>query len=191
MWWQQAALALVLLAACSVPFVAAAHPSAKSVRRRAVRAGVHTSPVVAHALRMREGDDLISTLTSYCARHGLTATCISSCVGSLSAVQLRLAGADAFLELQEPLEIVSLVGTVANAGASFHLHAAVSRRDGSVVGGHIKGAAPVATTAELVLTEMPEIVFTREPDAATGYAELVIRSGSIADGGRYTSMSSW
>jgi hypothetical protein len=189
--WQQAALAFLVLAACSVPLMAAAHPSAKSIQRRAVRAGVHKSPVVAHALRMRKGDDLVTTLTSYCARHALTATSISSCVGSLSAVRLRLAGADEFLELQEPLEIVSLVGTVAKAGESFHLHASVSRRDGSVVGGHIKGAAPVATTAELVLTELPEVTFTREPDPATGYAELVIRTGAAADGRKFASMRSW
>jgi len=145
--------------------------------------------MVAHALRLRQGDDLVTTLTSYCARHGLAATSISTCVGSLSALRLRLAGADAYLDLREPLEIVSLVGTVAKGGESFHIHASVSRADGSVVGGHIKGVATVATTAELVLAEMPELIFTREQDASTGYLELVVRNGGSAP--KYTSMQEW
>ena len=168
---------VLLLLACSVPLILGAHPSAKAVRRRALRAGVHTSPIVGHALRLRCGDDFVTTLTSYCKRHNLSATSIVSCVGSFSALRLRLAGANEFLELHEPLEIVSLVDTVSQAGESFHLHASVSRADGSVVGGHIKGAATIATTAELVLSEMPDITFTREPDPSTGYAELVVRSG--------------
>lgn len=78
------------------------------------------------------------------------------------------------LHLDEELEIVSLVGTV-SADQQFHLHIAVSRRDGSVVGGHIKGAAQVHTTAEICLASLPSLTFSREPDDTTGYKELQIK----------------
>lgn len=34
----------------------------------------------------------------------------------------------------------------------------------------------VFTTLELVLGTLPGVTFTREPDADTGYSELVVRS---------------
>ena len=51
----------------------------------------------------------------------------------------------------------------------------LSRRDGSVLGGHIKGPMPVRTTAEIVVAALPELSFTREHDVATGYKELQVR----------------
>jgi predicted DNA-binding protein with PD1-like motif len=58
----------------------------------------------------------------------------------------------------------------------------LSRRDGSVVGGHCKGRATVRTTAEIVLGVLPQIEFAREHDECTGYLELQIRDR--VDGGR-------
>ena len=137
------------------------------------------SPTTAYAVRLRPGDDLVPALLAAASGHGLAAAAVVTCVGSLSEARLRLAGAKDFLSLVEDLEIVSLVGTL-GSGGGFHLHAALSRTDGSVVGGHIKGRAIVATTAEVVLAGLPALTFAREPDAATGYDELVIRSRTAA-----------
>ena len=41
-----------------------------------------------------------------------------------------------------------------------------------MVGGHCKGAAPVRTTAEVVLGVLPGVRFERAHDEATGYKEL-------------------
>ena len=71
------------------------------------------------------------------------------------------------------MEIVSLTGTVAEAGC--HLHISLSREDLSVLGGHLRPGCLVNTTAEIVLAELPDTVFTRERDEATGYEELAIR----------------
>lgn len=35
------------------------------------------------------------------------------------------------------------------------------------------------TTAELVLVELQELTFKRQPDAATGFAELVVEASSL------------
>ena len=45
----------------------------------------------------------------------------------------------------------------------------------SVFGGHLRPGCLVNTTAEIVLAELPDTVFTRERDEATGYEELAIR----------------
>ncbi len=136
------------------------------------------SPLVAHVMRLSPGDDL-SRIVEYCAERRLGATSVLSCVGSLSQVRLRLARAEDFLQLSENLEIVSLVGTIC-ADRSHHLHLSVAKRDGSVVGGHLKGAATVETTAEVVLGEMPALRFEREVDDATGYLELQLHHASSA-----------
>ena len=137
----------------------------------------YPSPLTAHALRLLPGDDLRDSLLDYCVAAELSATTVLSCVGSLSEITLRLAGATEMLHLQEPLEIISLVGTICE-DRSHHLHCSVSRRDGSVVGGHVKGAAPVATTAEVVLGHMPAVRFAREHEEATGYLELRLQQNA-------------
>jgi hypothetical protein len=57
---------------------------------------------------------------------------------------------------------------------------AVSDAAGTVVGGHVAPGCIVRTTAEVLLVLLPQHRFSREPDAATGYAELVIRPAAAA-----------
>jgi len=77
-----------------------------------------------------------------------------------------------------PLEIVSLVGTIASNGA--HLHAAVADAEGRVTGGHVAFGCIVDTTAEVVVVEDRRSRYTRTFDLGTGYRELKIdrRPGS-------------
>ncbi len=78
------------------------------------------------------------------------------------------------------MEILTLSGTVAagddNTGS--HMHMAISTATGQVLGGHVAPGCIVLTTAEVLLALLPEWQFTREPDAGTGYDELVIRPRS-------------
>ena len=131
------------------------------------------SPLYAHVLRLQPGDDLVDALLDHCQAHTISAATIVSCIGSLSNVGLRMAGAEEINTYVEELEVISLAGTLC-ADRKHHLHCAVSRRDGSVIGGHLKGAAVVRTTAEVVIGLMPQIEFSREHDEATGYLELQI-----------------
>ena len=52
----------------------------------------------------------------------------------------------------------------------------VADAGGHVLGGHAAYGCTVRTTVELLLALLPDHGFTREPDAATGYDELVVRS---------------
>jgi len=106
-------------------------------------------------LRLMPWDDLRRALEAWMGEQEEKARLISA-VGSLSVVQLRLAGADEPTTIRGDLEILSLSGTLSPDGA--HLHIAVAGSKGAVIG------------------LLPEWQFSRELDPATGYAELQIRS---------------
>ena len=137
----------------------------------------------AHAVRLTPGADLKAELVRLTEAHALRAGCILSCVGSLSHARLRMPGAMGDTEVVttfvEPMEIVSLTGTLCPDGP--HIHISLAKRDGSCVGGHLVQGCIVHTTAELVIGEVPEVEFHRPQDSATGYNELSVqprRSGS-------------
>jgi predicted DNA-binding protein with PD1-like motif len=103
---------------------------------------------------------------------------VLSGIGSLSTAGIRLAGAAQPTRLTESIEILTLSGTVA-AGVdktASHMHMAISTATGQVLGGHVAPGCIVLTTAEVLLALLPDWQFTREPDAQTGYDELVIRA---------------
>jgi hypothetical protein len=71
------------------------------------------------------------------------------------------------------LELLGLSGTIAAKGV--HLHLSVADARGRVIGGHAAPGCIVRTTAEVLLALLPDWDFRREPEAGTGWAELVIR----------------
>ncbi len=130
-----------------------------------------------HVLRLSPGDDLkacvVASFMALAREQGVSAACVISSVGSLSECVLRYAAEDGAARLVEPLELLSLSGTLSPNGA--HLHASVSDAQGNVKGGHLMPGCIVRTTAEIVLALLPDWDFKREVDAATGYLELVAR----------------
>ena len=103
-------------------------------------------------------------------------------IGSLVNARIRFAAADEALCICGDSEILSLSGTVGVGAADdavrrhSHLHMAVAAATGEVFGGHVAQGCRVRTTAEVLLALLPEWAFTREPDAATGFAELVVKA---------------
>lgn len=128
-----------------------------------------------HVLRLSPGDDLKASLTAAFAalsrERGVTAACVVSSVGSLSECVLRYAAEPGGTKLSEPLELITLSGTLSPNGA--HLHASVSDAQGRVTGGHLMPGCIVRTTAEIILALLPQWDFRRAPDAQTGFLELV------------------
>jgi predicted DNA-binding protein with PD1-like motif len=123
-------------------------------------------------MRFSPGDDLRLALETWMAQQQEQAGCVISAVGSLSVLQLRLAGQQESTTITGDLEILSLAGTLSPDGV--HLHVAVADSTGSVIGGHLCAGSLVRTTAELVVGLLPEWRFCRQLDPATGYAELRI-----------------
>src|ERR1700742_1180254 len=92
-----------------------------------------------HAFRLTPGTDLKGELERLTEAHALRAGFILSCVGSLSQARLRMPGAigeaEVFRTFVEPMEIVSLAGTLCPDG--LHVHISLARRDGACIGGHL------------------------------------------------------
>ena len=135
-------------------------------------------------IRLTPGQDLRTALEVAVRSQNCRAAFVLAGIGSLSAASLRFAGADQPEHLVGDMEILSLSGTVAFDGAksSSHLHMALSTSTGQVLGGHVAAGCVVRTTAEVLLALLPQWAFAREPDAVTGYAELVVRPASDPGG---------
>jgi predicted DNA-binding protein with PD1-like motif len=125
-------------------------------------------------IRLTPGLDLRQAIEAAVRSQGCHATFVLSGIGSLSAAGLRFAGAQQPQRLSGDMEILSLSGSVASNGS--HLHMALSTATGEVLGGHVASGCIVRTTAEILLALLPEWEFAREPDAVTGYDELVVRA---------------
>lgn len=128
----------------------------------------------AHVLRMKPGDDLRGALEAAFRElqaGSVEAVCVVSAVGSLSCSVLRYADQPEGTKWAVPLELLTLSGTLSKDGV--HLHASVADGQGEVRGGHVMRGCTVRTTAEVVLALLPGWQFGREPDAATGFMELV------------------
>jgi predicted DNA-binding protein with PD1-like motif len=130
-----------------------------------------------HVLRLVPGDDLRMSLEAAFAdlakTHGIAAACIVSAVGGLSRAVLRYADKASGSDINAPLELLMLSGTLSPDGA--HLHASVADEQGEVRGGHLMPGCLVRTTAEVVIALLPGWEFRRELDAATGFNELQAR----------------
>jgi predicted DNA-binding protein with PD1-like motif len=126
-------------------------------------------PMKALPIRLAPGQDLRAALEAAVLAQNCQAAFVLSGIGSLSTASLRLTG---------EMEILTLSGTVAAGGdrTASHLHMAISTATAQVLGGHVAPGCIVRTTAEVLLALLPDWQFTREPDAQTGYDELVVRA---------------
>lgn len=126
-----------------------------------------------HPLRLKPGEDLKKSIEQYVKDHGIQAGWISTCVGSLTDLQVRFANQSAGMAMHGHFEIVSLTGTVGTGGS--HLHISVSDSTGKTTGGHLLDSSFVYTTAEIVIGESLLHQFTREKDGSTPWPELQIK----------------
>jgi predicted DNA-binding protein with PD1-like motif len=129
-----------------------------------------------HALRLLPGADLKVEIQNYLKKENIEAAAMLSSVGSLRQTKIRLAGAKDYFEENGLREILSLSGTLSLHGS--HLHIALSNGQGQCIGGHLMDGCLINTTAELVIGEIPTLVFKRTADASTGYAELQVEEKS-------------
>ena len=127
-----------------------------------------------HVFRLRRGSDLLKALQEYARTRRIAAGTVVSGVGCVTRARVRDASGGTVRELNEPLEIVSLMGTL--SAARTHLHIALAREDLTVLGGHLMEGCIVNTTAEVVLLELDGVRFGAEWDGETGYDELAILS---------------
>lgn len=124
------------------------------------------------ALRLEPGDDLRRRLEVLTLERGWPAAFVIAGIGSLRVTALRLANASEPLWLREPVEILSLCGSLSPDGA--HLHMSIADAQGRVLGGHVSAGCEVQTTMELLVEVLEDHRFERIADTRTGYPELHI-----------------
>ena len=123
-------------------------------------------------VRLEVGEEVVASLAEIAESEGVTFAEVSG-IGAVDEFFVSVFDVKAKKyfdnDFREPLEIVSMSGTVTeqNGKPYLHLHASAGRADGSVVGGHLKRAV-VSATCEIVL----HTVYGRVPrffDDATGH----------------------
>jgi uncharacterized protein len=126
-----------------------------------------------HAFRLQPGQDLKKEIEAYVLQHNIEAGWVMTCVGSVTQFHLRFANQPNGIKGNGHFEIVSVTGTVSVNGS--HLHMSVSDSTGRTIGGHLLDSNLVYTTAEIVIGEAKQLVFTREKDGTTEWEELQIK----------------
>ena len=130
-------------------------------------------PLTIHCVRLRRGDDLLTSIRELAKQKHIAAGTVLSGVGCISEGRLRDASGVTIREVKEHCEIVSLNGTVSENRC--HLHIALSREDLSTIGGHLCPGCIINTTCELIIAEFSGISYGIEQDSETGYDELIFQ----------------
>jgi uncharacterized protein len=118
-------------------------------------------------------DEVIEGLTAFTREHAIAAAQITA-IGAFKAVTLGFFDPDAMdykkFALPEQVEVLSLIGDVAekDGEAQIHAHVVVGRSDGSTRGGHLFEGV-VWPTLEVILTEVPSHL-RKKVDEETGLA---------------------
>ncbi len=120
---------------------------------------INEGPERTIALVFERGDAVVTTLEKFAAEHGLNASRFSA-IGAFERVTLGYFDwerkAYERIEVDEQLEVLSLLGDLALDGGrpKLHAHAVLGRRDASTLGGHLLEAT-VRPTLEVLLVESP------------------------------------
>ncbi len=130
------------------------------------------SPQKVYAMRLHPGDDVKVKIAEFVKEKKIHAGYIITCVGSLKQATIRLSNRNETQTWKETFEITSLTGTLSQDGN--HLHISVADKEGKTIGGHMMDGCIVYTTAEIVIGEAPDLIFTREQDSITTLKELKI-----------------
>lgn len=127
------------------------------------------------AFRLKPGQDLKQELIALTSKQNISGS-ILTCVGSLSFIEIRMAGAEPSRQniqsYSGDYEIISLTGTLSPDGV--HLHISISDSTGQVLGGHLKGKATVKTTAEVIVAVETDKEYKRKLDKSTGFDEFEV-----------------
>ena len=125
-----------------------------------------------YAIRLKPGADLKKSIQSFVKTHNIQAGWIVTCAGSLTVYNLRLANQPSGTNGTGYFEIVSLGGTLSVNGS--HIHLGISDSTGKTIGGHLLEGCIVYTTAEIVIQQSNDLIFTRKKDGTTEWEELQI-----------------
>ena len=120
-------------------------------------------------LRLKRGADLKREIVRLAEEHEIKCGCVLCAVGCVSSAKLRCADGKNVIEINEPCEIVSVLGTVSKQRC--HIHVSLAKSDLSVAGGHLAEGCIINTTCELMILKTESFSIKKVFDEQTGYYE--------------------
>ena len=125
-----------------------------------------------HVIRLFPKDDLKRSIQKFVEDKKINAGWMVTCVGSLTQFAVRFANEKKATITKGYFEIINLTGTLSIKGS--HLHISIADNTGQMTGGHLMEGCIIYTTAEIVLTESAQFIFSRKTDSSTGWKELSV-----------------
>jgi len=124
--------------------------------------------------RLPHGSDLLAELTRVAAENGVLVGRVEA-IGAVSRARFgyydQTGRKYVYLEREEPLEILALVGNVSlkDGGVFVHAHVTLADEAGQAFGGHL-AEGTVVFAAEFRIEELVGVELRRVPDKTTGLA---------------------
>ena len=128
----------------------------------------YAGPMELVTIGIRPGEMLLETIRQAIARHEIRTGVVVSGVGTLKTCRMhyvthtRFPPTDEFYTLQEPLELLSVSGIIAEGEP--HLHVVVSCKQEGVWGGHLEPGSEVLYLAEIAILKLTRLELTRTED---------------------------
>lgn len=133
---------------------------------------VQRDPIHTDLLVFAMGDDVVAHLEHYITEADITAGRLGPGIGAFSEAVLGFFNTKTNvyekIPVNEPVEVLSLTGNVAlfEGTPRLHMHASLSTREGSCLGGHLISAV-TGPTLEVFVTRF-DATLRRTVDPATG-----------------------
>jgi hypothetical protein len=128
-------------------------------------------------LVLDDGDDVMASLAAFARQNGIGGASLQG-IGALSQATVAYWNKETKvyeeIAVDEQVEVLSISGSLATSGDEIkvHAHVALSRRDGSAIGGHLLRATVFPTLEIFIVDGGARLV--REKDPATGLMLLKI-----------------
>ncbi len=124
-----------------------------------------------YVIRLGKGEELVATLTGFCAEHDIKSGWITG-IGSVEQASVGYFNPKrkkyVYRRIKDAVELANLTGNIAEVdGLPFlHLHAVVTNKNNQAHGGHVHHII-VGTTAEIRLQVFDQPL-VRKPDEESG-----------------------
>jgi predicted DNA-binding protein with PD1-like motif len=131
------------------------------------------TPVRKIMVRLAKGADLLGALEEQCRAHNITLGEVWA-IGAVTKARIGFYKQDIqkymFLDLDRPLEILTLIGNVSlkDGKPMVHAHVTLGDEAGRAFGGHLAAGAPVFACEFVIQECKSEKVFQRALDEETG-----------------------
>jgi predicted DNA-binding protein with PD1-like motif len=132
----------------------------------------HVGATEVVAIGLGPGELLLESVEKAIKEHDIRNGVVVSGIGTLKTCHMHyithtnIPSDNAFFTLEEPLELLSVSGIIADGEP--HLHAVVSHADKEARGGHVEPGCEVAYLAELVIQKFNDLRLKRHLDTETG-----------------------